>query len=98
EQRASAALTGSMSFKAREVQRLEQGMGRAIRDVEDYCAVLVLTSDAALTLRDPQLRGFYSPATRAQIELSQQIAEQIEGEGIEVIADLLDTFLERKTQ
>lgn len=98
EQRASAALIGSTAFKAREVQKIEQGMGRGIRDVGDYCAVLVLTSDAALTLRDPQLRSFYSPATRAQIELSQQLAEQIQGEGIEVIADLLDVFLQRKTE
>lgn len=98
EQRASAALIGSMAFKAREVQRIEQGMGRGIRDVGDHCAVLVLTSDAALTLRVPELRQVYSPATRAQIDLSQQIAEQIRGEGIDVIADLLDTFLERKTQ
>lgn len=98
EQRASAALIGSTAFKAREVQKIEQGMGRGIRDVGDYCAVLVLTSDAALTLRDPQLRSFYSPATRAQIELSQQLAEQIQGEGIEVIADLLDIFLQRKTE
>lgn len=98
ERRASSALTGSMSFKAREVQRIEQGMGRGIRDVGDHCAVLVLTSDAALTLRDSNLRQFYSPATRAQIELSQQIADQIQGEGIRVIADLLDTFLQRKKQ
>ncbi|MGW0455873.1 DEAD/DEAH box helicase [Gordonia sputi] len=98
EQRASAALIGSMAFKAREVQRIEQGMGRGIRDVSDHCAVLVVTSDAALTLRDPQLRTFYSPATRAQIELSQRLADQIQGEGIEAIADLLDTFLERKSE
>lgn len=98
EQRASAALIGSMEFKAREVQKIEQGMGRGIRDVEDHCAVLVLTSDAALTLHNPQLRSFYSPATRAQIELSQQLAEQIQGEGIGVIAELLDVFLQRKTE
>lgn len=96
EQRASAALIGSMAFKVREVQRIEQGMGRGIRDVEDYCAVLVLNSDAALTLHDSTLRRFYSPATRAQIELSQQLAEQIRGEGIEAIVELLDTFLQRE--
>lgn len=96
EQRESAALTGSMAFKAREVQRIEQGMGRGIRDVSDYCAVLVLTSEAALTLRSAQQRQFYSPATRAQVELSQQIAEQIEDQGIEEVANLLDLFLERE--
>ena len=98
ERRASAALVGSMFFKAREVQRIEQGMGRGIRDVGDYCAVLVVNSDAALTLRDSTLRAFYSPATRAQIELSQQVSDQIQGESINVIGDLLDTFLERKPQ
>ena len=96
EQRESAALTGSMTFKARQVQRLEQGMGRGIRDVSDYCAVLVLTSEAALTLRNPSLRKFYSPATRAQVELSQQLAMQIDGEDIGAIRDLLNLFLERR--
>ncbi|MBI8989177.1 DEAD/DEAH box helicase [Corynebacterium meridianum] len=98
EQRASAALSGSRAFKAREVQKIEQGMGRGIRDVDDYCAVLILTSDAALTLRDQELRGFYSPATRAQIELSLQLADQIQGEGIGAITNLLDTFLQRKIE
>lgn len=95
EQRESAALTGSMAFKIRQVHKLEQGMGRGIRDVEDHCAVLVLTNEAALTLRDPKLRNYYSPATREQIGLSQQIAEQIEGEGIGEIRSVLDMFLQR---
>lgn len=98
EQRESSALTGSMTFEARKVQRIEQGMGRGIRDVEDYCAVLLLTREAALTLRDPKLRQFYSPATRAQIELSQQIASQIENEGIGEIRNALDMFLQRDEQ
>ncbi|OKH75817.1 hypothetical protein EB72_08360 [Mycobacterium sp. SWH-M1] len=95
EQRESAALTGSVTFEARKVQRLEQGMGRGIRDLQDYCAVLVLTREAALTLRNPKLIQFYSPVTRAQIELSQQIADQIEREGLEEIRNVLDVFLER---
>lgn len=98
EQRESAALTGSMTFKTRFVQRLEQGMGRGIRDVEDYCAVLVMTNEAALTLRDASMRGLYSPATRAQIELSNQVAEQIEAMGMNELRDLLSLFLERGNQ
>ncbi|MEV3961592.1 DEAD/DEAH box helicase [Nocardia sp. NPDC050193] len=96
EQRESAALTGSTTFAARTVQRIEQGMGRGIRDVEDYCAVLLMTRDAALTLRDPKQRRFYSPATHAQIELSQQVADQIDGEGLGEIRNVLDIFLERE--
>jgi hypothetical protein len=95
EQREAAALTGSATFEARKVQRIEQGMGRGIRDLEDYCAVLLLTRETALTLRDPKLRCYYSPATREQIELSQQIAEQIENEGIAEIRNALNMFLDR---
>lgn len=95
EQRESAALTGSTTFQARKVQRIEQGMGRGIRDLEDYCAVLLLTSEAALTLRDPKQRRFYSPVTLKQIELSQKIAVQIENEGIAEIRNALNMFLER---
>lgn len=95
ERREAAALTGSMTFEARKVQRIEQGMGRGIRDLDDYCAVLLLTRETALTLRDSKLRSFYSPATRAQIELSQQIAEQIDNEGIDEIRNALTMFLGR---
>ncbi|CAM5707754.1 hypothetical protein MAUB1S_05179 [Mycolicibacterium aubagnense] len=95
EQRESAALTGALTFEARKVQRLEQGMGRGIRDLQDYCAVLVLKRDAALTLRDPKRLQFYSPVTRAQIELSQKVAEQIDNEGLEEVRHVLDVFLQR---
>lgn len=95
EQRESSAITGSATYEARKVQRIEQGMGRGIRDLEDYCAVLLLSREAALTLRSPKLRALYSPATRAQIELSQQIADQIQDEGIAEIRNALDMFLER---
>jgi hypothetical protein len=98
EQRESAALTGSITFEARKVQRLEQGMGRGIRDLQDYCAVLVLTREAALTLRDPKRLKFYSPVTRAQIELSQEIADQISREGLDEVRNVLDVFLEREDE
>lgn len=95
EQRESAALTGSMTFEARNVQRIEQGMGRGIRDLSDYCAVVLMTAETALTLRSPQQREFYSPATREQIDLSLKVAHQIENEGIEEIRNALHVFLER---
>lgn len=95
EQRESAALSGSARFVARTVQRIEQGMGRGIRDVEDYCAVLLMTREAALTIQDPRQRRFYSPATHAQIDLSLVVAGQIEGEGLEEVRNALDVFLER---
>lgn len=95
ERREAAALAGSATHLSRKVQRLEQGMGRGIRDAEDYCAVLVLGSELALTLVDPAAASLFSPATRAQMALSQQVAEQIRGEGIDAIRSALTPFLTR---
>lgn len=95
EQREAGALAGSESLRIRKVQRLEQGMGRGIRDAEDHCAVILLGSALALSLADPDDLKHFSPATRAQIELSQSIAEQIQGEGLGPVRDALTMFLER---
>ena len=87
EQREAGTLTGSEGFRIRKVQRLEQGMGRGIRDAEDHCAVLLLGSGLALSLADPADLAHFSPATRAQINLSQRIAQQIKGEGLGPVRD-----------
>lgn len=95
EQREAGALAGSETFRIRRVQRLEQGMGRGIRDAEDHCAVLLLGNSTALSLIDPADLKHFSPATRAQIELSQTIAEQIRGEGLGPIRDAISMVLGR---
>jgi hypothetical protein len=95
EQREAGALAGSETFRIPKVQRLEQGMGRGIRDAEDHCAVVLLGSELALSLADPADLKHFSPATRAQIRLSQSIAAQIKGEGLGPVRDALTMFLER---
>jgi hypothetical protein len=95
ERREAAALAGSPGLLARQVQRVEQGMGRAVRDAEDYCAVLLLGSELAFTLHDPRYRALLSPATQAQVALSREVAAQIRGEGIHAIRDALGACLAR---
>ena len=95
ERRESAALAGSDAFLARQVQRIEQGMGRGVRDTEDYCVVLLLGADLALTLTDPTHAALLSPATRAQVQLSSQIADQIDGEGLAALRDAIGYCLTR---
>ena len=95
DQREQSALTRSLAFKSRYVQKLEQGMGRGTRQIGDYCAVLLLNSEAALTIEDEQQLQFYSPATQAQIKLSSQLAQQIKGRGLSSIAELINMFLNR---
>lgn len=96
--RAAAALAGTDTFAARQTQRIEQGMGRGIRDAEDYSAVLLLGSTLALSLRSPAARQHYSPATRAQIDLSLELAGQIQGEGLSGVRDALVLFLSRDSE
>lgn len=96
ERRESAALAGSATFQARKVQKIEQGMGRGIRDAEDHCAVLLLGDELGLALVDRTALGYFSPATRAQVALSQQVADQIAGEGLVAVRDALTVFLDRE--
>ncbi|MFD7311017.1 DEAD/DEAH box helicase [Promicromonospora sp. NPDC059942] len=95
EMRESAALSGSAQFRATRVQRIEQGMGRGIRDAADYCAVLLLGDDLAFTQVEPSSLELFSPATHAQIDLSQQVSGQIRGEGVTAVREVLTMFLER---
>ncbi len=95
EQREAGALTGSDTLRIGKIQRLEQGMGRGIRDAEDHCAVILIGNTLALSLIDKADSHLFSPATRAQIDLSQQIADQIEGEGLDAVRDALTVFLTR---
>lgn len=95
ERREAVVLADSPVRVAREVQRIEQGMGRGVRDTDDYCAVLLLGADLAIATVDPGHLSLFSPATRAQLELSRDIADQIKGEGLDAIRTALTACLSR---
>jgi hypothetical protein len=98
ERREAAVLSGSPTLLARQIQRIEQGMGRGVRDSEDHCVVLLLGSDLAVATHDPRQRALLSPATRAQVELSSDIAEQIQGEGLDSLRNAIGACLDRDPQ
>ena len=64
----------------RQLQRIEQGMGRGIRSRDDYCVVMLLGARLIRRLHDPGAAGHFSAATAAQLQLSRQVAEML-GEG-----------------
>lgn len=82
-----AQLAGSELLIARQVQRLEQGMGRATRSNDDHCVVILLGNRLAERLYGTGARECFSPATLAQIELSEQVAAQLEDTGLEALRD-----------
>lgn len=98
ERRERQGLYGTDVFTMRTLQQVEQGMGRGTRDTRDYCAVLLLGAELSISVIQSQQYQFYSSATRAQIEASNVMAEQIEGEGIDAIVELLSAFLDRQEE
>ena len=79
----------------KSIQQIEQGMGRAVRATDDYCAVLLMGSSLTAHLYRYNGIGRFTSATRVQFELAEQLAEQLKGRGIGGIGDALDDFLSR---
>ncbi|OJV61020.1 MAG: hypothetical protein BGO38_09960 [Cellulomonas sp. 73-145] len=79
ERREADALRDSTTTLTRQVQRFEQGLGRGVRSREDRCAVLVLDRRLVELMADPDTPARLSAGTRAQLELSRQVAAALGG-------------------
>lgn len=90
-----AQLQGSVGMLARQIQRLEQGMGRATRSNEDHCVVLLLGARLTERLNNAQARGLFSPATRAQLDLADAVAAQISVTALDDLTELMHQCLDR---
>ncbi|MBN6040040.1 DEAD/DEAH box helicase [Amycolatopsis sp. 195334CR] len=98
DRREAAALIDSPTRRARDAQRIEQGMGRGVRDVGDRCAVLLLGAGLAMAVHDNAWLELFSPATHAQLELSRDVALQLYGQGLDGIRSALSVCLDRDPQ
>ncbi|MBB0242689.1 DEAD/DEAH box helicase [Streptomyces alkaliphilus] len=98
ERREAAILPDSRFRVTQSIQRIEQGMGRGVRDREDYCAVLLMGAELSMAIHDPRRLDLFSPATRAQLRVSRSIADQIAGEGLGQVREAIDACLERHPQ
>ncbi|WP_430332746.1 DEAD/DEAH box helicase [Rhodococcus sp. ACT016] len=95
ERREAVALSGSRVRRTRDMQRIEQGMGRGVRDSDDYCAVLLLGADLAAATYDANSLALFSPATRAQLQLSRDVATQIRDKGLDAVREVVALCLNR---
>lgn len=91
-------LEGGDVFTKKQIQRIEQGMGRAVRSNDDYCVVLLLGAKLIQRIHDPIGKDAFTPATSAQIKLSQQLADQLKGKEINELSGAIKLCLERDTQ
>lgn len=90
-----SVLYGSPEQLARVMQRIEQGMGRGVRSSEDRCAVLLMGRSLTRYLYVEGALSKLTPATKAQFELSQRIAQQVRGGGIADLRDAVNLVLQR---
>lgn len=96
EERLESAINkDNASIDSRQVQRIEQGMGRGVRSNEDHCVVFLLGPRLAQLVADPRTSEQFSPATRAQLELSRQVALQM---GNQPIAGVIETARQALTR
>lgn len=91
----SAALLQSPALAARQVQRIEQGMGRGVRSNTDYCCVLLLGSKLTQHLYDNRSSGQFGPATQAQLDLSDQVAAELTDAPLSQLTSVINQCLGR---
>lgn len=90
QRREATGLRGSATIITRQVQRFEQGLGRAVRSREDRCAVLVLDRRLVDLISRADVLPRLSPGTRAQMALSRQVARTLERTRHLTMEDLTD--------
>jgi hypothetical protein len=73
------ALGDSEAIGSRQVQRIEQGMGRGVRSNDDYCVVMLLGSRLVERLYGKGIQRL-SPATAAQLDLSRRVGDMLGAE------------------
>ena len=80
----------------RQIERIEQGMGRGIRSNDDYCAVLLIGPKLISSLISPKGKKMLTSATKAQLDLSNDLAKQLaEKPSIEYIKEVIWDCLNR---
>ena len=79
----------------RQLQRIEQGMGRGIRSNRDWCLVFLFGTRLVRRLLSPPGGDLIGPATRAQVDLSGRLAKQLQGGGRAAIREATTSILSR---
>ncbi len=83
-------LDGTKRTLVRQVQRIEQGMGRGVRSSDDHCVVLLLGGRLTQRLHQPETDAMFSAATRVQIALGKEVASQLRNQPLDKLADIMN--------
>lgn len=93
----SRVLEGTKQQLLRQIQRLEQGMGRGVRSGEDRCAVLLFGRRLTQRVNEPDARAMFTPATLVQMDMGREVTKQVKGRPIEELRPILELCMNRNT-
>lgn len=97
ERLAFAALSQSVVGLGRQIQRIEQGMGRGVRSYDDYCVVILLGEKLTQSLHLPGASAQFSAATLAQLALSRDVAMQLDEPTLDELDEVIQLCLQRNS-
>ncbi|MGB4812519.1 MAG: DEAD/DEAH box helicase family protein [Methylophilaceae bacterium] len=86
-------LLGSEQVSTQILQRVEQGMGRGVRASDDFCAVLLLGKSLISNIYAGGAIEKFSPGTKAQIQLSEQVSMQITNQSLKELWETINYCL-----
>ena len=91
------ARPSSKISKRQRAQRVEQGLGRAIRGTGDWCVVVAIGNDLTSFLSENSKSEFLSNEVRQQIAIGEELADQLkkEGQDLLVVQKLIQQCLDR---
>lgn len=87
--------SASTRIDDRQIQRLEQGMGRAVRSNEDHCVVFLIGRRLAQLTVDPRTVERFSPATQAQLRVSRVVAKGMQDTPLKNVMKTAQQALDR---
>ena len=90
-----AILAESKAGLRRQMQRIEQGMGRGVRSNDDHCVVLLCGAKLTSRVKSADGREMLAAATQAQLDLSTSLAKQLDGTDIDGIQKVIEQCLSR---
>lgn len=61
-------------------QKIEQGLGRAVRGEKDYCAILIIGTDIERFMKSKSTRKYFSVQTQKQIDIGFEVAKMAKNE------------------
>lgn len=71
---------GSEVTILKQVQKIEQGLGRSVRGEKDYSVIIIIGSDLVNFMMNHRTASYFSPQTRKQIEIANELVESLRQE------------------